>query len=39
MRGLPRPERVVQLCNADLQVEFPPLRATYDLLNYVFLCS
>ena len=28
LRDLPRPERVVQLCHPDLQVEFPPLRTT-----------
>jgi predicted ATPase/class 3 adenylate cyclase/DNA-binding CsgD family transcriptional regulator len=28
LRDLPRPERVVQLCQADLQNDFPPLRAT-----------
>jgi predicted ATPase/class 3 adenylate cyclase len=28
LRGVPRPERVVQLCHADLQNEFPPLRTT-----------
>lgn len=27
LRGVPRPERVVQLCHADLRNEFPPLRA------------
>ena len=26
MRGVPRPERVVQLCHHDLRNEFPPLR-------------
>jgi predicted ATPase/class 3 adenylate cyclase/DNA-binding CsgD family transcriptional regulator len=26
LRNLPRPERVVQLCHADLRNEFPPLR-------------
>ncbi|WP_396890792.1 helix-turn-helix transcriptional regulator [Mycobacterium sp. Z3061] len=26
LRGVPRPERVVQLCHPDLQSEFPPLR-------------
>ncbi|KLO32936.1 helix-turn-helix transcriptional regulator [Mycobacterium haemophilum] len=36
LRGLPRPERVVQLCHADLPVEFPPLRATDDLLTHGF---
>jgi predicted ATPase/class 3 adenylate cyclase/DNA-binding NarL/FixJ family response regulator len=28
LRGVPRPERVVQLCHPDLQNEFPPLRTT-----------
>ena len=28
LRGLPRPERVMQLCHPDLHNEFPPLRAT-----------
>lgn len=28
LRGIPRPERVVQLCHPDLRVEFPPLRST-----------
>ena len=27
LRGIPRPERVVQLCHPDLRVEFPPLRS------------
>ena len=27
LRDLPRPERVAQLCHADLRSEFPPLRA------------
>ncbi|WP_197283736.1 LuxR family transcriptional regulator [Mycobacterium sp. Marseille-P9652] len=27
LRGVPRPERVVQLCHPDLRSEFPPLRA------------
>ncbi|OBJ84649.1 transcriptional regulator [Mycobacterium gordonae] len=26
LRGVPRPERVMQLCHADLRNEFPPLR-------------
>ena len=26
LRGLPRPERVVQLCHPDVRKEFPPLR-------------
>jgi len=28
LRGVPRPERVVQLCHPDLVNEFPPLRAS-----------
>lgn len=36
LRDLPRPERVVQLCHADLPAEFPPLRATHDLLTHGF---
>ena len=28
LRGVPRPERVVQLCHPDIRNEFPPLRAT-----------
>ena len=28
LRGLPRPERVVQLCHPDLRNEFPPLRTS-----------
>jgi hypothetical protein len=28
LRGLPRPERVVQLCHPDIRNEFPPLRTT-----------
>lgn len=28
LRGVPRPERVVQLCHADLPCEFPPLRTS-----------
>lgn len=30
LRGLPRPERVAQLCHPDLQVEFPPLHGPND---------
>ena len=26
LRGVPRPERVVQLCHPELRSEFPPLR-------------
>ncbi|UVO11145.1 LuxR family transcriptional regulator [Mycobacterium sp. SVM_VP21] len=28
LRGLPRPERVLQLCHPDLRNDFPPLRAS-----------
>lgn len=28
LRGLARPERIVQLCHPDLRVEFPPLRTS-----------
>lgn len=28
LRGIPRPERIVQLCHPDLRVEFPPVRST-----------
>ncbi len=28
LRGLPRPERVVQLCHPDIRNEFPPLRTS-----------
>ena len=28
LRGLPRPERVVQLCHPDVRKEFPPLRTS-----------
>lgn len=28
LRGLSRPERIVQLCHSDLPVEFPPLRSS-----------
>ncbi|QZY46152.1 MULTISPECIES: helix-turn-helix transcriptional regulator [Mycolicibacterium] len=31
LRDLPRPERVVQLCHADLSNEFPPLRAREEI--------
>ena len=33
LRGLARPERVVQLCHPDLRNEFPPLRASAPLLS------
>jgi len=33
LRGVHRPERVVQLCHPDLCNEFPPLRATTDLVS------
>ncbi|MGA9489671.1 MAG: LuxR C-terminal-related transcriptional regulator [Mycobacterium sp.] len=32
LRGVQRPERVVQLCHPDLCNEFPPLRATKDVV-------
>lgn len=32
LRDLPRPERVVQLCHPDLRNEFPPLRATNEVV-------
>lgn len=32
LRDLPRPERVVQLCHPDLRNEFPPPRATDDVV-------
>jgi predicted ATPase/class 3 adenylate cyclase len=28
LRGVPRPERILQLCQADIRNEFPPLRAS-----------
>ena len=31
LRGVPRPERVVQLCHPDLRNEFPPLRVAQSL--------
>ncbi len=31
LRGVPRPERVVQLCHPDLRNDFPPLRTTSTL--------
>ncbi|OBI00071.1 LuxR C-terminal-related transcriptional regulator [Mycobacterium sp. E2733] len=31
LRGVPRPERVVQLCHPDLRNEFPPLRTAKDV--------
>ncbi|HWT50378.1 MAG TPA: LuxR C-terminal-related transcriptional regulator [Mycobacterium sp.] len=34
LRGLPRPERVVQLCHPDLRNRFPPLRAPNDVLSH-----
>jgi predicted ATPase/class 3 adenylate cyclase len=33
LRGVHRPERVVQLCHPDLCNEFPPLRATTDVVS------
>jgi predicted ATPase/class 3 adenylate cyclase/DNA-binding CsgD family transcriptional regulator len=32
LRGVPRPERVVQLCHPDLRNEFPPLRTADDIV-------
>ena len=34
LRGVARPERIVQLCQADVQNEFPPLRTTDSLSSY-----
>jgi predicted ATPase/class 3 adenylate cyclase/DNA-binding NarL/FixJ family response regulator len=34
LRGLPRPERVVQLCHPDLRNEFPPLRTTDTVVSH-----
>ena len=36
LRGLPRPERVVQLCHPDIRNEFPPLRTAKALLRSAF---
>ena len=34
LRDLPRPERVVQLCHADLRNEFPPLRTPSTVVSH-----
>jgi predicted ATPase/class 3 adenylate cyclase/DNA-binding CsgD family transcriptional regulator len=34
LRGVPRPERVVQLCHPDLVNEFPPLRTTKAVVSH-----
>ncbi|WP_241010718.1 LuxR family transcriptional regulator [Mycobacterium camsae] len=34
LRGVPRPERVVQLCHPDLRNEFPPLRVRTDVASH-----
>src|SRR6516165_149760 len=34
LRGVPRPERVVQLCHPDLANEFPPLRTADDVVTH-----
>src|SRR6202167_4032987 len=34
LRGVPRPERVVQLCHPDLVNEFPPLRAAKAVVSH-----
>ena len=34
LRGVARPERIVQLCQADLRHEFPPLRTTDSVSSY-----
>jgi predicted ATPase/class 3 adenylate cyclase/DNA-binding CsgD family transcriptional regulator len=36
LRDLPRPERVVQLCHADLRNEFPPLRTAKAVVSHNF---
>ncbi|MEW5809903.1 MAG: LuxR C-terminal-related transcriptional regulator [Actinomycetota bacterium] len=36
LRDLPRPERVLQLCHADLQSTFPPLRTEADRAQHNF---
>jgi len=35
LRGVPRPERVVQLCHPDLRNEFPPLRTTSTVVSHL----
>ena len=39
LRGVLRPERVVQLCHPDLRNEFPPLRTAKPLWPRIFRCS
>lgn len=34
LRGVPRPERVAQLCHADLRNEFPPLRVRTEVASH-----
>jgi predicted ATPase/class 3 adenylate cyclase len=34
LRGVARPERIVQLCHADLRNNFPPLRTTYSPVSH-----
>lgn len=34
LRGVARPERIVQLCHADLRNDFPPLRTTYSAVSH-----
>jgi predicted ATPase len=34
LRGVPRPERVVQLCHPDLRNEFPPLRTASTVVSH-----
>src|SRR6201993_3301369 len=36
LRGVPRPERVVQLCHPDLQIHFPPLRTAKNVAAHNF---
>ena len=36
LRGVPRPERVVQLCHPDLRNDFPPLRTTSTVVSHNF---
>ncbi len=36
LRGMPRPERVVQLCHPDLRNDFPPLRTTNSVAAHNF---
>lgn len=39
LRGLPRPERVVQLRHPDIRNEFPPVRTSKTLVRNIFRCS